>query len=62
MGPRVLINGIWYKGRHTPRVDCSTYHISGDLRSLETLCEALGIKRKSYDQSLDDAIEEAIES
>jgi hypothetical protein len=43
-------------------IDCSHYHIRGPLQSLRELCEELGIRPKSYDQSLDDAIQEAVEA
>lgn len=41
-------------------IDCTTYKIITCHRQFEELCEALGIKRARYDQSLMDAIDEAI--
>ena len=41
-------------------MDCTTYKIITGHRQFEELCEALGIKRSRYDQSLMDAIDEAI--
>jgi hypothetical protein len=43
------------------QIDCSTFSIDGPIRSLEELCEALDIKT-SYGQSIDDAIQQAVES
>lgn len=41
-------------------IDCTTYKIITGYRQFEELCEALGIKRARYDQSLMDAIDAAI--
>lgn len=41
-------------------MDCTTYKIITGHRQFEELCEALGIKRSRYNQSLMEAIDEAI--
>ena|SRR5215471_9808507 len=43
------------------QIDCSTFVVEGPIWSLEALCGALDIKRSRIDQSLDDAIQEAVE-
>ena len=42
-------------------IDCSTYHIKGNLSSLKYLCEKLDVKYNEMDESLDTAIQRAIE-
>jgi len=42
------------------QVDCSSYSIDGPIENLRDICEAFGIRQK-YEQSLDDAILEAVE-
>ena len=42
-------------------IDCSTYHIRGNLSSLAYLCEKLEIKHNEMDEGLDTAIIRAVE-
>lgn len=37
-------------------IDCTTYKIITGWRQFEELCEALGIKRQRYDETLMDAL------